>query len=88
MESEDDFLALAKSDTSQLCGELVMLWKLFLDNVNGNGIIKKYLAKIHHFFRVNKFVNSNTSVISIIIWPVRSFMFLYQCYYFSDVKVF
>ena len=67
MESEDDFLALAKSDTSQLCGELVMLWKLFLDNVNGNGIIKKYLAKIHHFFRVNKFVNSNTSIISIII---------------------
>ena len=52
MESEDDFLALAKSDTSQLCGELVMLWKLFLDNVNGNGIIRKYLAKIHHYFRV------------------------------------
>ena len=62
MESEDDFLALAKSDTSQLCGELVMLWKLFLDNVNGNGIIRKYLAKIHHFFRVDTLINLYVSI--------------------------
>ena len=53
IDSEDDFLALAKSDISQLCGEVVMHWKLFLDTVNGNSTIGKYLAKVHHFYRVS-----------------------------------
>ena len=52
MDSEDDFLALAKSDISQLCGELVWQWKQFLDNVNGNRFVGKYLARVHHFYRV------------------------------------
>ena len=52
MDSEDDFLALAKSDISQLCGELVWQWKQFLDNVNSNRFVGKYLARVHHFYRV------------------------------------
>ena len=50
--SEEDFLAQANSDISHLCGDIILHWKRFLDTVNGNPAIVRYLAKVHHFYRV------------------------------------
>jgi hypothetical protein len=40
IETEDEFLAVANSDISQLCGELVLLWNNFLNICLGRKAIR------------------------------------------------
>ena len=54
IDTEDEFLGVANSDISQLCGELVLLWNNFLNVCIGRRAIKTHLSRIHHLHRVNK----------------------------------
>ncbi|XP_059089029.1 LOW QUALITY PROTEIN: protein FAM135A-like [Tigriopus californicus] len=55
VDSEDDFLAMANSDISQLCGEIVLLWNSFLKAFTNKPQILQHLARIHHLHRVKRF---------------------------------
>ena len=52
IDNEEEFVEVANSDISQLCGELVLLWDSFLQAVSRRETIRKHLAKINHFQRV------------------------------------
>ena len=54
MDTEDEFLARANSDISQLCGEIVLLWHSFLSAFVGKVQILEHLARMHHLHRVSR----------------------------------
>ena len=53
--SEDDFLEMACSDISQLCGEVVVLWNNFVNYFTGRAEISTHLARVHHHQRIKRF---------------------------------
>ena len=53
--SEDDFLEMACSDISQLCGEVVVLWNNFVNYFTGRAEISQHLARVHHHQRIKRF---------------------------------
>lgn len=54
-DAEDEFLAIATSDISQLCGELVVMWNHFLDAYTRRIEVRQHLARLHHTNRVKRF---------------------------------
>ena len=54
--NEDEFLAVANSDISQLCGEIIVLWNAFKSMFVGRSAerwsVVQHLARIHHIQRV------------------------------------
>ena len=64
LSTEDEFLAVANSDISQLCGEIIVLWQSFKEafvgpSRRGGGgerkAVVQHLARIHHLQRVKRF---------------------------------
>ena len=55
MESEEDFLAKANSDISQLCAENILLWNKFLDAFTLRDVVRNHLATINHRHRLKRF---------------------------------
>ena len=57
--NEDEFLAVANSDISQLCGEIIVLWNAFKSVFVGRSAerraVVQHLARVHHIQRVRKF---------------------------------
>ena len=55
--NEDEFLAVANSDISQLCGEIIVLWHAFKATFVGRAAerraVVQHLARIHHIQRVS-----------------------------------
>jgi len=45
-------VAIATSDISQLCGEVVLLWNAFLEAFTSNVVISSHLGRLHHMQRV------------------------------------
>ena len=50
--SEEEFVAVANNDISQLCGEIVLLWNAFLAAFTESVPVTSHLARIHHIQRV------------------------------------
>ncbi len=48
-------MAVANSDISQLCGEIVLLWNAFLAAFTENPFVLGHLARSHHLRRVKRF---------------------------------
>ncbi len=55
IESEEEFVAIANSDISQLCGEIVLLWNAFLNTFAENPAVSAHLGRSHHLQRVKRF---------------------------------
>ena len=49
IDNEEEFVEVANSHISGLCGELVLLWDQFLQTVRGRDTVRRHLAKINHF---------------------------------------
>ncbi len=58
IDTEEEFLALANNDISQLCGELVLMWNSFLSVCIRKKSIKNHLSRVHHLNRVNNKKNT------------------------------
>ena len=53
--TEEEFLEIAYSDISQLCGELIVLWNNFINLFIGKSEISQHLARLHHHQKVKRF---------------------------------
>ena len=53
--TEEEFLVIAYSDISQLCGELIVLWNNFINLFIGKSEISQHLARLHHHQKVKRF---------------------------------
>ena len=71
--NEDEFLAVANSDISQLCGEIIVLWNAFKSMFVGSSrsserrSVVQHLARVHHIQRVRRelrgsFLNFDPSI--------------------------